>query len=63
MHKPELFNEFLTFEGASDIKNAGDLILAGLLYSPEDKIREDFKSTLGALSKGLKIKEGQKNSH
>jgi len=58
MHKPELFNEFLTFESAMDIKNAGDLVLAGLLYSSEDKIREDFKSTLGALSKGLKMEEG-----
>jgi len=56
MHKPELFKGFLEFESNKDIKNTSDLVLSGLLYSQEDKIREDFKSTLSALCLGYKAK-------
>jgi len=54
MHKAELFKGFLEFESNSDIKNTSELILSGLLYSQEDKIREDFKATLSALCLGFK---------
>lgn len=38
LYKPELFEEFLSFQGANDAK-VEDFILSGLVFCSQDKIR------------------------
>lgn len=51
LYKPELFNDFkaFTLNGSS----AEDLILSGLVFCSEEKIRQDFCSGLTALVKSI----------
>lgn len=55
LHKNELINDFYSFKGeeTSSIKTANDLILNGLLFCPQDKVREEFKQSLSSLSNKL----------
>jgi hypothetical protein len=55
LHKNELFNDFYEFKGedGSSIQNCDDLILNGLLYCSQDKVREEFKLSLSSLSNKL----------
>ena len=52
LHMNNLWNDFLEFKGTEEmsIKNSSDFILAGLLYCPQDKIREEFNSSLNLIS-------------
>jgi hypothetical protein len=60
MHKPELFNEFLSFRTDS-VSSSDNFILQGLLFCEQEKVREDFKMSFNGLSKNLvscdKVKE------
>lgn len=52
MHKPSLFVAFKDFSGYGDnkIKSTSELVLTGILYCPEEKIREYFKNCFAVLS-------------
>jgi hypothetical protein len=60
-YKKELFKSFSAYEGDanSSIKNAEDLVMTGLLYCKEEKIREDFKASLLFVSR--KLNSGEAN--
>ena len=51
LYKPELFNDFKAF--SLNGSSAEDLILSGLVFCPEEKIRQDFCSGLTALVKSI----------
>lgn len=53
LFKKELFSDFLSFKGSDTVKSAQDLILKGVLFCPEEKIRENFKLFLFHLSKEI----------
>ena len=48
LHRYELFNEFYAYQGleGEKIKDCDHLILHGLLFSPYEKIRDEFKEAL-----------------
>jgi len=57
LYKPELFNDFLAFKsGESTVE---DLILSGLIYCREDKIRQDFYQGILALAKSFGSEKSQ----
>jgi hypothetical protein len=47
LHKNELFSDFL------QTPNHDDFVLQGLLYCKQEKVREEFKQSLGVLSHKL----------
>ena len=55
INDPEMFQTLVSFKSQAvpEIASGKDLILTGLLYCPEDKIRKDFKNTLKALCQQL----------
>jgi hypothetical protein len=57
-HKPELINDFYAFRSAT-VPSCKDLILKGLLFCNQEKVREEFKVSLSALAKshGKKLSE------
>ena len=54
-YKPELFEDFKKFEGTGKIKHADELVMHGVLYSKEEKIREDFKTDFSVISKNPRL--------
>jgi hypothetical protein len=44
LQKPELFTKALAFEGLDE------LVMGGLLYCPEEKVRDDFRTNLSWLA-------------
>lgn len=49
LHKCELINNLYEFS-SEEIPNCDEFILTGLLYSNQEKIREEFKQSLSCLS-------------
>lgn len=62
LYKPELFADFLNFKGEGKIQNAGDLILAGVLYCPAEKIRENFMVSLSLMAKNHQVANASEKS-
>lgn len=52
LHKQELLDNFYDFH-SDTVKSIDDFILCGLLYCPQEKIREEFKQSLSCLSSKL----------
>ena len=59
LHRYELFNEFYSYQGNPDekIKDCNQLILHGLLFSPYEKIRDEFKEALISIAYKLSSAE------
>ena len=53
LYKPELFDGFLSF--TSGDSTAADLILSGLVFCREDKIRQDFCQGVLALARSIDV--------
>lgn len=55
LHKNELINEFYQFKGeeGSSVQTCDDLVLHGLLFCSQEKVREEFKQSLSSLSNKL----------
>ena len=53
LYRPELFDGFLSF--TSGESTAGDLILSGLVFCREDKIRQDFCQGVLALARSIDV--------
>ena len=53
-YKQELFTDFEAFTSEGEIKNAQDLVLYGVLFSQEEKIREDFRTAFSVVSRNHK---------
>lgn len=62
INQPDLLRTLIDFksEFAPQFESGKDLILQGLLYSTEDKIRNDFRNSLEALS--LSLNSGDTNA-
>lgn len=52
LHKTELINDFYAFS-SPNLDSCETFVLSGLLYTPQEKIREEFKVTLRSLAKNL----------
>ena len=52
LYKPELYPKFESFTSQAEVKSAEQLVLTGLL-SHEEKVRQDFKQSLGVLAQAL----------
>ena len=57
LYKPELFDGFLSF--TSGESTAADLILSGLVFCREDKIRQDFCQGVLALARSIEVGKRQ----
>ena len=52
LHKPELINDFYAFS-SPQLNSCDSFVLSGLLYTSQEKIREEFRASLGALARKL----------
>ena len=53
LYKPDLFGEFLSFK--SEESTSEDFILRGLIYCPEEKVRQDLYLGILSLTKSFDI--------